>query len=171
MGALPILDKYPLKNIAIHARIGKQLYKGGVDLKAFQKCVDNTKHKLYYNGDITSVSKFNEMVDRFPTIDHWMIGRGIISDPFLPNMIKSNTAVYPENKIDIFKAFHEDLFLGYESALSGEKHLLMKMLHFWEYFSTNFNDPQKTFKRIKKSKSIRAYHIAVSDNLRIERGF
>jgi tRNA-dihydrouridine synthase len=53
---LPILDKYPLKNIAIHARLGKQLYKGGVDLDGFQN--DTTKHKLYYNGDITSVAKF-----------------------------------------------------------------------------------------------------------------
>jgi tRNA-dihydrouridine synthase len=52
-----ILDKYPLKNIAIHARLGKQLYKGGVDLDGFQKCIDTTKHKLYYNGD-TSVAKF-----------------------------------------------------------------------------------------------------------------
>jgi tRNA-dihydrouridine synthase len=43
---LPILDKYPLKNIAIHARLGKQLYKGGVDLDGFSKCIDTTKHKL-----------------------------------------------------------------------------------------------------------------------------
>jgi tRNA-dihydrouridine synthase len=46
--------KIPIKNVAIHARIGKQLYKGGVHLDAFQACVDNTKLKLYYNGDITS---------------------------------------------------------------------------------------------------------------------
>jgi tRNA-dihydrouridine synthase len=81
---LPILDKYPLKNIAIHARLGKQLYKGGVDLDGFQKCIDT--HKLYYNGDITSVAKFHEMQERYPSIDHWMIGRGLISDPFLPSM-------------------------------------------------------------------------------------
>lgn len=77
---MPILDKYPLKNIAIHARLGKQLYKGGVHLDAFQNCIDNTKHKLYYNGDITSVVKFQEMQERFPSIDHWMIGRGLIAD-------------------------------------------------------------------------------------------
>jgi hypothetical protein len=29
------------------------------------KCVDNTKLKLYYNGDITSVAKFHEMQARF----------------------------------------------------------------------------------------------------------
>ena len=91
LDVLPILDTYPIKNIAIHARIGKQLYKGGVHLDAFQQCIDNTKHKLYYNGDITSVAKFQEMQQRFPTIDHWMIGRGLISDPFLPSMIKNNT--------------------------------------------------------------------------------
>ena len=42
-----VLDQYPLKNVAIHARLGKQLYKGGVDLDGFQNCIDNTKHKLY----------------------------------------------------------------------------------------------------------------------------
>jgi tRNA-dihydrouridine synthase len=52
-GCFPIL-KIPIKNVAIHARIGKQLYKGGVHLDAFQACVDNTNLKLYYNGDITS---------------------------------------------------------------------------------------------------------------------
>jgi hypothetical protein len=46
----PILEKYPKE--CCHARIGKQLYKG-VHLDAFQACVDNTKLKLYYNGDIT----------------------------------------------------------------------------------------------------------------------
>ena len=58
LDAFPILDQYPLKNIAIHARIGKQLYKGPVDLDAFEKCISSTKHKLYYNGDITSVAAF-----------------------------------------------------------------------------------------------------------------
>lgn len=166
LDTLPILDKYPLKNIAIHARIGKQLYKGGVDLEAFQKCVDHTNHKLYYNGDITTVQAFNDMVDRFPSIDHWMIGRGLISDPFLPQMIKNNSTAYPDNKIEVFRGFHDTLFNDYEQFLSGEKHLLIKMLHFWEYFSTTFDNPQKTFKKIKKAKSIRAYHIAVNDILR-----
>lgn len=48
LDVLPMLEQYPLKNIAVHARIGKQLYKGGVDLDAFQRCLDNTSHKMYY---------------------------------------------------------------------------------------------------------------------------
>ena len=165
LDTLPVLNKYPLKNIAIHARIGKQLYKGGVDLDAFQKCIENTNHKVYYNGDITTVKGFNEMTERFPQIDHWMLGRGIIADPFLPSMIKNNTEQYPENKLEIFSKFHDTLFSDYEEALSGQSHVLTKMTHFWEYFSTTFSNPHKVYKQIKKSKKIEDYHHAVAQIL------
>lgn len=168
LDVLPILDLYPLKNIAIHARIGKQLYKGGVHLDAFKKCVDVAKHKLYYNGDITSVEVFRKMQQLFPTIDHWMIGRGLIADPFLPNMIKNNTTNYPENKLKVFSDFHNTLYSGYAEALSGQTHLLLKMYHLWEYFSTTFNDPRKTLKKIKKAKSIKNYDVAVKEIFEIE---
>lgn len=163
LDVFPVLDKYPIKNVAIHARIGKQLYRGGVDLDSFQKCLDNTTQKIYYNGDITSVKKFNELKNRFPSIDHWMIGRGLIADPFLPQMIKDNNLSYPENKGEVFGKFHDTLFNEYESALSGQSHVLIKMLHFWEYFSTTFSNPQKTLKKIKKAKSIPTYESAVRE--------
>ena len=163
LGTLPILDKYPLKNIAIHARIGKQLYKGGTDLEAFQKCLDNTKHKMYYNGDITSVDAFKKLEARFPSIDHWMIGRGLIADPFLPSMIKNNTTEYPKNRYEIFQEFHNRIFLEYDAALSGPTPIKMKMLGFWEYFSKSFSNPQKTYKKIKKASNIRNYSIAVKE--------
>jgi tRNA-dihydrouridine synthase B len=159
----PILDKYPLKNIAIHARIGKQLYKGGVDLESFQRCTENTKHKLYYNGDITSINRFKEMQERFPTIDHFMIGRGLISDPFLPSMIKSNTEEYPENRWAIFREFHDTIYQEYDDFLSGPTPIKMKMQGFWEYFSKSFSNPQKTYKKIKKAGSPRNYQQAVNE--------
>ncbi len=159
----PILEKYPLKNIAIHARIGKQLYKGGTDLDSFQKCVEQTPHKLYYNGDITSVTAFKELQERFPSIDHWMIGRGLIADPFLPSMIKNNTTEYPENKWEIFREFHDTIYQQYDEALSGPTPIKMKMLGFWEYFSQSFDNPQKTYKAIKKAGSKFKYNAAVAE--------
>lgn len=169
LDVLPILDTYPIKNIAIHARIGKQLYKGGVNLDAFQLCVDNTKHKLYYNGDITSVAKFHEMQERFPSIDHWMIGRGLISDPFLPSMIKNNTSEYPANKIELFSTFHDTLYAIYSESLSGSTHILLKMYHLWEYFSATFSNPHKVLKKIKKAQSIRNYEAAVAEIFKNEK--
>ena len=165
----PVLDKYPLKNIAIHARIGKQLYKGGVDWDSFQNCMDNTKHKLYYNGDITSVEAFIKVKKRFPSIDHFMIGRGLIADPFLPTMIKNNTTEYPKNRLEIFSEFHDTIYQEYDQALSGPTPIRMKMLGFWEYFSQSFSDPQKTYKKIKKASNQVKYKQAVKEILYMER--
>jgi tRNA-dihydrouridine synthase len=166
---LPIFEKYPIKNIAIHARIGKQQYKGEVDLESFKRCIGNTKHKLIFNGDITSVAKFAEMQLLFPEIDQWMLGRGIIADPFLPQIIKANAKEHPENSNDIFSNFHDELFETYTAALSGPSHLLTKMFHFWEYFSMSFTNSHKVLKGFKKAKNIVAYKSAVSETLRRER--
>ena len=169
LNSFPILDKYPLKNIAIHARIGKQLYKGGVDLDAFQKCIDVAKHQLYYNGDITSVSGFKAMQERFPSITHFMIGRGLIADPFLPQMIKDNTTEYPEDRWQRFEGFHNEIYQQYDEALSGPTPIKMKMLGFWEYFSKSFDNPQKTYKQIKKAGNQKKYQIAVKEILSNEK--
>jgi tRNA-dihydrouridine synthase len=163
LDVFPILEQYPIKNIAIHARIGKQLYKGGVDLDSFQKCLDTSKQRIYYNGDITSVEKFRTMQERFPSIDHWMIGRGLIADPFLPSMIKNNTTEYPKNKLEIFEAFHDTIYQEYDEYLQGPTPIRMKMLGFWEYFSESFSNPQKTYKKIKKAGNCKNYEAAVKE--------
>lgn len=154
---LPVLEKYPLAYIAIHPRIGKQLYKGEVDLDSFESCMGQSRHLILYNGDITSVQSFREMKDRFPGIEHWMIGRGLIADPFLPAMIKADNTMYPENRIEIFSKFHDTLFSSYMEALSGPKHILLKMYHFWEYFIYLFPHPPKSLKKIKKAQHIEVY--------------
>ncbi len=154
---LPILDKYPLENISIHPRIGKQLYKGDVYLDEFARCMELSKHILIYNGDITSVQRFREMKDRFPGIEKWMIGRGLIADPFLPTMIKADTLDYPENRIEVFRQFHDMLLASYTEALSGSKHVLQKMYFFWEYFVRSFPNSGKGLKKIKKAQNIVSY--------------
>jgi tRNA-dihydrouridine synthase B len=163
LDVFPMLDNYPIKNIAIHARIGKQLYKGGVDLPSFTNCLDKTKHTLYYNGDITSVAAWRKMKAQFPTINHWMIGRGLIADPFLPSMIQANTEEYPTDKLDIFKDFHEHLFNAFDNTLSGKGHTIMKMQSYWEYFAASFPNAKKTIKKINKAKNIPAYFKAIDD--------
>lgn len=169
LDTFPVLDQFPLKSIAIHARIGKQLYKGPVDLEAFEKCVTGTRHKLYYNGDITSVAAFKKIEERFPTIDHYLIGRGLIADPFLPNMIKNNTTTYPKDRWDIFMAFHNTIYQDYDAYLSGPTPIRMKMLGFWKYFAETTSQPQKTFKVIKKATNPNKYREAVSQIIRTEK--
>ena len=164
-----ILDKYPLKNVAIHARLGKQLYKGGVDLEAFQQCIDVAKHTLYYNGDITTVAQFKAMRERFPSIEHFMIGRGLIADPFLPSMIKADSTIYPENRWDIFKEFHDTIYQQYDAMLSGPTPIKMKMLGFWEFFAQSTHNPHKVYKAIKKATNAFKYTRAVSEIIALQK--
>ena len=158
---LPVLERYRLANITIHPRIGKQLYKGEVDLKTFEECLGRSSHEIIYNGDITSVGSFREMKERFPTINNWMIGRGLIADPFLPAMIKADNPVYPEKRYEVFNSFHDALYSSYEEALSGPKHLLMRMYSFWEYFIQSFPNSPKGLKKIKKARNLGVYREAV----------
>lgn len=157
----PVLDKYPIKNVAIHARIGKQLYKGGVDLESFNDCLNVANQKIYYNGDLTSVSDYHRLKNQFPKIQHWMIGRGLLYDPFLPSMIKQNSEDYPSDRIDRFKRFHDILFAACASSLSGDKQVIMKMLHYWEYFAQSMSNTKKVIKKVKKCKTIEAYDEAL----------
>ncbi len=166
---LPMLEKHKIKNIVIHPRLGRQLYKGEVDLDMFQRCINNTSHQICYNGDIDSVAKFRELRQRFPSIKSWALGRGIIANPFLAEMILSDTDQLPDDWTDQFSRFHDTLFQSYHDALSGPGHILIKMKTYWEYFSRLFSNPHKAYKNIKKAKDIQAYHKAVSTNLAGER--
>jgi tRNA-dihydrouridine synthase B len=159
---LPVLEKYPLSYIAIHPRIGKQLYKGTVDLDAFEACLPQISHTLFYNGDINSVQRFRELRDRFPGIRHWMIGRSLLADPFLPAMIKADEPEYPENRYEMLRAFHDTLFASYEEALSGSRHLLTKMYAFWEYLIASFPASPKGLKKIRKAQSLNSYQEVVN---------
>ncbi len=166
---LPTLNKHKLKSIAIHPRLGKQLYKGMVDLKAFESCLNATNHEIHYNGDITTVEGFRELQKTFPTIKTWLIGRSVIADPFLPTMIKQDNNSYPEDRMELFAAFHDELLEEYQKALSGEAHLVIKMQHFWEYFITAFSSKNKEYKKIKRAKGLKGYSAAVSSFLANER--
>lgn len=163
------LNDFPLTEIIIHGRTAKQMYTGTVDKEAFQSCLNNSKHSLVYNGDIMSYQELNELQQRFPTVNRWMIGRGVIANPFLPEMIIAKTDQFPENSANKFLKFHDALMDNYGQQLSGEKHLLMKMTSFWEYFARSYSDSHAVLKRIKKAKNMKSYFEAVERNL--EDGF
>jgi len=164
---LPLLNDYPLTEIIIHARTAVQMYKGKANTDAFENCVEQTNHELVYNGDLNSLKMFKELSDRFPQIKKWMIGRGLIANPCFATMIKNDSDELPENYKRVFLDFHNHLMESYALHLSGEKHLLIKMISFWEYFSNSFNDAHKAHKRIKKAKTLIAYNEAVKININL----
>lgn len=153
---IDVLNQYPLKEVIIHARTGKQMYKGNVDLDAFQHLSSQCKHPITYNGDIFTLSDFLKTSSRFPSINNFMLGRGALIDPFLPSSIRGHT-IPSDTKTKLILQFHNDILNYYKDRLSGEKHLCDRMKEFWFYLHTNFDNSGKLYKKIKKCNSISEY--------------
>lgn len=153
---LPVLNAFPLTEIIFHPRIAKQLYKGEIYDSAFSHVAENCKHRLVYNGDIFSLKDFSSKKSRFPQITDWMLGRGILMNPFLPAEINSKIFSAEEKKSTL-EEFHRHLFEDYMQKMDNPGNALNKMKQFWVYFSHNFEDQHKVLKGIKKIKSASDY--------------
>ena len=147
---IPIFNQYPIEELIIHPRTGLQMYAGEVDLDVFEQCLNLSKHRVVYNGDIDSLEKLEMLSKRFGSVDRWMLGRGLLANPFLAEKIKFNTEKPYAEKIKIIRAFHDQLFAEYLKILSGPSHITNKMKEIWTYMGSFFENGEKIQKRIKK---------------------
>ena len=127
------------------------MYEGEVDLDMFEQCLGLAKHRVVYNGDIDSLEKLEMLAKRFGSVDRWMIGRGLLANPFLAEKIKFNTEKPYNEKIKIMKAFHDNLFNEYSKILSGPSHITNKMKEIWTYMGNFFENGKKIRKKINKT--------------------
>ncbi len=148
---IPIFNQYPLEELIIHPRTGVQMYEGDVDLDIFEQCLGLSKHRVVYNGDIDSFEKLERLSKRFESVDRWMIGRGLLGNPFLAEEIKCHTEKPYDEKIKIIRAFHDHLFDEYLKMLSGPSHITNKMKEIWTYLGDFFEHGEKIKKRIWKT--------------------
>lgn len=152
---LRVFDKHRLDEIILHPRTGEQMYTGHSDLDAFGRAAQASKHSFVYNGDIVDLASFERVRQQFPDIRRIMIGRGILSNPFLPEDIKGIST--PEPRLKRLKAFHDDLLQSYATVFSGPGHLTGRMKGFWSYLGPSFENSAKPLKKILKATSIPAY--------------
>jgi tRNA-dihydrouridine synthase len=159
---LTVFNRYPLASLIVHPRTGLQMYEGEPDLDMFAWCLEHSRHPVVYNGDITHLEFFRGLADRFDGVAGWMIGRGLLADPFLPDLIKTGRRVDNAEKTDRFRQFHDTLFERYRRRLSGPGHLLDRMKGLWRYFAQGFRDSEAARKRILKARSITQYREALA---------
>jgi tRNA-dihydrouridine synthase B len=161
---ISILNDYPLFEVILHPRIAKQLYSGTPDWELFEKVSGLIKHPLAYNGDLNTTDDFENAQTRFTSVDTWMIGRGMLKNPFLAMEIKGVQLPARKVRIELLENFHSEILNSYTTMLSGDSHLITRMTKFWEYFCFLFPNPHKSFKRVKKSVNLSKYEIAVREN-------
>ncbi|MBR6539694.1 MAG: tRNA-dihydrouridine synthase family protein [Bacteroides sp.] len=165
MALLPFLNSLPLSHITMHPRLGKQQYKGEVDLEAFQRFYAECEKPLIYNGDLLTVSDIENISNRFPRLGGLMIGRGLLANPALAIEYQQGEPLSPQAMMEKIRLLHADVFSQYGNLLEGgEQQLLTKMRTFWEYLLPDGD--RKAKKVIHKTSKLSNYQAAVSNLLK-----
>lgn len=154
---LPRLEQFPIQEIIIHGRTAHQMYEGNIQLDAVKECLGLTCHRVTLNGDIHSPGSFHTISKTFPHVRQYMIGRGILRDPFLVDRITGCVLPTQEEQKQQLRSFVNLLFTKYQQRLDGDAHLLDKMKAHWEYLCVVFESHQKVLKKIRKSNTQRQY--------------
>ncbi len=163
LNLVPVFNDYDISSLTIHARIGKQLYKGDVFLDNFQEILGKCKMPVGYNGDLFSLEDYKRIIERFPSLQIIMLGRGLLVDPFLPEIIKTEQYREEDEAKQILKRFIDDLYFETRKKHQDRLSALNGLKEYWWYFSFSFEKPGKVFNLVKKKKTFDDYEDAVNE--------
>ncbi len=138
---ISILNNYPVKNVIIHPRTAMQMYEDQVNLDVIAEAITDLKHPITYSGDIFTVDDFLKLKNRFPTIKSWMLGRGILINPYLSWYIKGGKkSIICKSKL---VNWHKDLYTAFEEYSANDFYVLGRMKNIWKYLAFSFENREE----------------------------
>ena len=149
---LPLMDILKPVNIAVHPRIGKQQYKGDLDIGQFEALMAASPWPIVYNGGLRTVEDIEAVVSRYPNLAAVMVGSGLAANPGM---------FAPDATPDDYRRFHDLLVDGYTGQLNGgEAQLVRHLQDIWQTFLPGTG--HKLFKAIRKSRTLDQYQTAAA---------
>lgn len=162
LALLPIINKIQLEHVTIHPRIGKNQYKGELNMEAFKQFYDACEVPVVFNGMIAEPAQIQQLEQDYPSLKAVMIGRGLLARPTLAEEYANSRTLSDDEARKKVKEMHNLLFAHYQQAIEGgESQFVQKMHAFWEYQEPLFG--HKAVKKILKSNSLRNYQEAISN--------
>lgn len=154
-------NSLPFIEIIVHPRIGKQMYTGEASLEKFKELIPLINKPLIYNGDIYSVEKYKSVVENISTDNtHTMLGRGLLTNPFLAEEIKQINDNQQDKNARLHK-FVVDLYVERLRHAGGSPKIIGSMKELWKYMMNIFDDPQNVWRNVKKVNHLDEYEDAV----------
>lgn len=161
---IDIFNTLPFSEIIIHPRIGKQLYSGNADINAFKQLIPLINKNIVYNGDINDVVFFERLKTEIPETKDFMLGRGLLTNPFLAEKIR-NLSPVPHEKQRLHD-FMYDIYLERLRHAGGNPKVLGRMKELWSYTMNIFDNPIAVWRKIKKINDLNEYETAVEEIFR-----
>ena len=154
---IELYNRYPVKELIVHARVMTQQYAGSPDLEAFAYALAHSKAPVCYNGDVFDAPAAEALRARFPNLERIMLGRGLAANPGLITELTTGKA--PTS--DALQAFHETLWTMMRERIPDKRAALFRMKEAWRYLGCAFVEPQKPLKAIRKATQLSDYESAV----------
>lgn len=133
------LRNYPIPEIVIHPRLGISQYEGVVDLAGFEKLYRSATQRIIYNGDIQMPQDIENLQKRFPKLEHFMLGRGLLRNPFLAESIRSSNSI-SDKKLrfwNFYDEYLETLLIHFQNRQGILSHLKELWRYFYVFFKLN----------------------------------
>ncbi len=154
---LEIYNQYPVKELIIHPRIQKDVYKNHPNWEVFRNACAESKNPVCYNGDLFSAEAYERAVNAFPEVDMWMFGRGLLMNPGLCRQIRQGIGLDKKT----LRMFHDKIYGEYQEILPGARTILFKMKELWSFLAPAFTNYEKYAKKIRKAEKLEAYERTV----------
>ncbi len=163
---LKVYNKYPLKELIVHARVRADFYQNKPNWDAFAHAVECSTNPICYNGDIFTLSDYGKLRERFDTVEQVMLGRGLLVNPFLVEEIRRGEEEADSEKqwvqrLPGLQAFHDEIYAEYSKLMSGDRNILFRMKELWTYMIRLWPDGDKYQKAIRKATSCSEYEVCV----------
>ena len=142
---LEIFNRYPVKELTVHARTGKEMYRGMPHLDSYEYVTRHTSLPLCYNGNVSTRADALYIGERFPQTRAIMIGRGLLANPALLSEVPVTRT--------LIRDFHNALFERYSATLGGEHATVGRMKEIWLLMSGMFVQDKKYIKRMQQCKT------------------
>ena len=154
---IKIYNKYPMEELIIHPRTRQDFYGNKPNLEVFKDALSLSTNPVCYNGDIFTNEDHDKLIKSFPEVKAIMLGRGVLANPGLMNLIKSNTNLDKK----VLKDFHNEILSGYIELFNEDKNSMYRMKELWGFMAHIFSDNKKYLKKIKKAQNLSDYNEAV----------
>ena len=154
---LEIYNKYPLRQLTIHARDRAGMYKSPPDHAAFAAAFQKSVNPVCYNGNVVDPASLAAIRTLTPQLDRVMLGRGAVANPALFRELGGGAPLEAKELRD----FLDRLLDAFLSAGLPERFALARLKELWYYLIHMFPESPRGAKAINKSQTLDDYRAAV----------
>lgn len=155
---LELYNRYPVKELTIHPRVQKDIYKNNVRMSHYVRAMGEAEIPLCYNGDLVSAADCSQLAEQHPAIHTVMLGRGLVANPALARQVNGGRAA----SVEELKSFHDAIYDGFAEMMNSRRNAMIRMKEIWYFHINLFDDAEKHIKRLRKASVPAEFEVAAA---------